>query len=147
MLALAPLIAALLLPAAASQPPAAEPGFLPPVPGLAVGGELGPALPVSSASACAAACAARSDCIAFAVGAPMGLKTCGIVGECYAPNASSCPALLTLSCPRGVFSSVAFASYGTPQLLSGQCKYAANLKPLVVKAMRSLPSLMRLKTS
>ena len=124
MLSLA--LIACLAAAAAAQPPAAIAGYLPPVPGLATGGELGPAQPVSSAPACAAACSARADCIAFAVSAPLGLKTCGIVGECYAPNASSCPAVLSLSCPGGLFSSVLFASYGTPQLLPGQCAYAAN---------------------
>jgi hypothetical protein len=124
MLSLA--LIACLAAAAAAQPPAAIAGYLSPVPGLATGGELGPAQPVSSAPACAAACSARADCIAFAVSAPLGLKTCGIVGECYAPNASSCPAVLSLSCPGGLFSSVLFASYGTPQLLPGQCAYAAN---------------------
>ena len=109
--------------AAAQQP---VPGYAPPQPDtLAVGANLGSAFPAADAAACASACSANASCVAFSLLPPRPLKTCDIVGECYAPNASSCPALLTLSCPGGAFSSVNFASYGTPQCGAGACAYSA----------------------
>jgi hypothetical protein len=100
------------------------PGFAPPALGsLATGGELGSPFSVPDAATCAAACTANASCISFST---VPAKQCGIVGECYAPNASSCPATLALSCPGGVFSSVLFASYGTPQCAAGQqCAFTA----------------------
>ncbi len=101
-------------------------GFAPPqAQTLALGGDLGGAFPVPDAPACAAACTANASCVAFSVTPPRALKTCGIVGECYAPNASSCPAVLALSCPGGTFSSVLFASYGSPTCGAGECAFAA----------------------
>lgn len=46
------------------------------------------------------------------------------MGECYAPNATSCPSHLTLSCVGGVFTSVLFASYGEPIVQPGQCAFS-----------------------
>jgi hypothetical protein len=103
-------------------------GFAPPQPQtVALGGDLGDAFSVDDATACAAACVANASCVAFTVAPPRALKTCGIMGECYAPNASSCPAVLALSCPGGTFSSVLFASYGTPTCGAGECAFAAGV--------------------
>ena len=51
--------------------------------------------------------------------------TCGIKGECYAPNKTSCPATLVLSCGTGTFTGVKFASYGTPLTGAGNCSFSA----------------------
>ena len=101
--------------------------FLSPLPSqLAQGGDLA-TFPAADAASCAAACLANSSCISFnyALGAAHSLKTCGIVGDCYAPNASSCPSYLTLSCPGGVFTEVEFAAYGLPIVgSSGPCDFS-----------------------
>ena len=114
-----------------AQPPTALaqpllPGFAPPQPNAAAtGGDLAPAFPVPDAPACAAACAANASCVSFSLAPAPQLRTCGIQGECYAPNASSCPATLALACPGGAFTSVLFASYGLPTCGAGQCAFAA----------------------
>ena len=110
--------------AAAAWPSLA--GYQPPQAGLSTGGDLGPSTPVADAPACAAACSARSDCISFSVGSAAGLTPCGVAGECYASNATSCPSVLALGCPGGLFSAVAFASFGAPRVLPGACAYARN---------------------
>ena len=120
------MLALLLLLSTACAHAQVLPGYLPPVAGFATGGELGPAFAVPDAPSCAAACDARSDCISFSAGAGLGLRTCGIAEECYAPNASSCPSTLAFSCPGGVFSAVQFASFGLPRVLPGSCAFAAN---------------------
>ena len=101
--------------------------FLPPIAAtIATGGDLAPAFPVPTVDDCAEACIGNSSCISFNIdstGQPP-TKTCGIVGECYAPNATSCPSHLTLSCVGGVFSSVLFASYGEPIVQPGQCSFS-----------------------
>ena len=101
--------------------------FLAPLPSqLAQGGDLA-TFPAADEASCAAACLANASCISFnfALGAARALKTCGIVGDCYAPNASSCPSYLTLSCPGGVFTAVQFASYGLPVVgASGPCDFS-----------------------
>ena len=92
---------------------------------IATGGDLLPSFVVADYSACASACLSNASCISFNTDATQQppTKTCGIVGECYAPNASSCPSFLTLSCVGGVFSSVLFASYGEPIIQPGQCQF------------------------
>ena len=103
------------------------PGFAPPQMGTAaMGGDLGPPFSAANAEACAAACLANSSCMAFTLAPPLHLKLCGIQGECYAPNASSCPAVLTLACPGGSFTAVTFASYGSPTCGAGACAFSAN---------------------
>jgi hypothetical protein len=101
--------------------------FLPPQPGVyAIGGELGGPQIISSPDDCAASCLDNPSCISFNVQSGASFGTCGIRGECYAPNASSCPAILGLSCYGGAFSAVNFASYGTPQTLPGTCTWQKN---------------------
>ena len=116
--------------AAAGAAAASSPfdSFLAPVAGsFATGGELAPIAPVASAEACAAACLADDACISFSLmSGAAAFQTCGIAGECYAPNASSCPATLRFGCYGGTFSGVAFAAYGTPSTLPGQCSWAHN---------------------
>ena len=103
------LLLALALLAARAQVPL--PGFAPPQPSAAAtGGDLGAPFPAPDASACAQACLANSSCMAFTLAPPLQLKLCGIQGECYAPNSSSCPSTLTLACPGGAFTAVTFAS-------------------------------------
>ena len=118
------LAAALAASAAAASPLDA---FLPPQPTVATGGDLQPAFVVSGAEACAAACLANASCISFSLDSTQQppTKTCGIVEECYAPNATTCPSFLTLSCVGGTFTSVAFASFGLPLVEPGQCAFAA----------------------
>ena len=58
------------------------------------------------------------------LGPPPPLASCGIKGECYAPNATSCPAILSLSCGTGVFTGVSFANYGNPQTTGPNCSFA-----------------------
>jgi hypothetical protein len=97
--------------------------FLPPTPGFATGGELGAAFAVTGVDECATACLAAPGgaCISFSVEGAGAFQTCGIRGECYAPNATSCPAVLTFGCYEGVFSAVQFASYGTPTTVGSGC--------------------------
>ena len=117
--------AALAAPPASSAPLDA---FLAPVADTrSTGGELGAAFVVADAAACAAACLANASCISFTLesSAQPPTKTCGIVEECYAPNATSCPSSLTLSCVGGTFTSVAFASYGLPRVEPGTCAFQA----------------------
>ena len=92
--------------------PGARPFIQPPPPPTlaSLAPPQGAAFSVADVSACASACSADAGCISFSAGAGLGLVTCGIVGECYAPNASSCPSTVAFSCPGGVFSSVEFAS-------------------------------------
>lgn len=102
--------------------------FLPPTPALLTGGgAIGPAFvtPTQSPSECASACLANASCISFNLVAyqPGPTRTCGIAGECFAPNSSSCPSTLALSCVGGVFSSVLFASYGLPLETSEPCNF------------------------
>lgn len=118
------LLALLASYAACAQPPIT--GFAPPTNGTATGGDLGDAFAVDGAADCAAACVANSSCIAFTLLPPLVMKTCGIIGECYAPNASSCPATLSLACPGGVFTAVTFAQFGLPLCGSGECAFSAN---------------------
>ena len=116
-------LACALPPALAQQPLA---GFAPPQADTAgVLGDLADAFSVPDAPACAAACAANASCASFTLAQPPPLKTCGIQGECYAPNASSCPSTLTLACPGGAFTSVLFASFGLPTCGAGECAFAA----------------------
>ena len=118
--------------ALAAPPPASAAGapldaFLAPVARTrAAGGELGAAFAVADAAACAQACLANASCISFNLlsSAQPPTKTCGIVEECWAPNKTSCPSALTLSCVGGVFTSVAFASYGLPVVEPGECAFA-----------------------
>ena len=101
--------------------------FLPPQSSTsATGGNLGTSFSVTSAEDCAASCLSNTSCISFNLGYEQQppTKTCGIVEECYAPNVTSCPSLLTLSCVGGVFTSVDFASYGLPVIEPGVCSYA-----------------------
>lgn len=102
--------------------------FLPPVSStLATGGDLGPPFPSPDLATCASACLANASCISFnyALGVVHPKRTCGIVGECYAPNASSCPSYLTLTCPGGTFTGVDFASYGEPVVgPNGECDFS-----------------------
>lgn len=100
------------------------PNFLPPSPGFASGGALGAPFSVPDVSSCAAACLANSSCISFSVGAVPPVSMCAIQGECYTPNKTSCPSVMTLSCGAGVFGSVSFASYGTPLSNGTACAYA-----------------------
>jgi hypothetical protein len=117
----------LLLAWARAQPPPPIAGFAPPASDtLATGGDLGASFSVADAPACAAACLANASCVAFTLLPPLALKTCGIIGECYAPNASSCPATLALACPGGVFTSVLFAQYGLPTCGAGECAFTTN---------------------
>ena len=102
--------------------------FLPPVAAtIASGGDLSPSFVVDSIADCASACLSNATCISFNTDSSQQpqTQTCGIVGECYAPNATSCPSYLTLSCVGGVFSSVLFASYGEPLVQPGhQCGFS-----------------------
>ena len=122
-------LALLLLAAASSSAVSPLDAFLPAVASTrATGGSLAPPFDVADAEACAEACLANaSTCISFNFGSAQQplTKTCGIVEECWAPNASSCPSFLTLSCVGGVFTGVSFASYGLPVVEPGQCAFAA----------------------
>jgi len=91
----------------------------------ASGGNLGDDFPVTNADECATACLSNSSCISFNLGNVQQppTKTCGIVEECYAPNRTSCPSLLSLSCVGGIFTSVDFASYGLPIIEPGVCSF------------------------
>jgi hypothetical protein len=102
--------------------------FLAPVTGTsAQGGELGPLQPVDNAEACANACLANDLCISFStLSGAAAYPSCGSVGECYAPNATACPAQLRFACYGGTFDTVHFAAYGTPATLPGQCAWASN---------------------
>lgn len=110
------LLATLLCGCAAADPSGS---FLPPqVNASASGGELAPATLVTSADECALACLADPQCVSFNVGPPIPAKSCGHVHECW--NASTCPSVLSLSCPGGVFTAVEFASYGNPTAVAGK---------------------------
>lgn len=101
--------------------------FLPAVPGVvASGGEIGSIEVVASVADCASACVSQPSCISFNVQDDSAFATCGIKGECYAPNTTSCPAVLGLMCYGGTFSAVEFASYGSPTTLPGTCSWARN---------------------
>jgi hypothetical protein len=94
------------------------------------GAALGAPFAVASAAACAAACLGNASCVAISVGArapPPPASRCGIREECWAGNASSCPSVLSLACAGGVFSRVAFASYGLPRVdAGGGCNFTAD---------------------
>jgi hypothetical protein len=92
----------------------------------ATGGEISSSFPVKSVTDCATSCLSNSSCISFNIGLEQQppTKTCGIVEECYAPNVTSCPSFLTLSCVGGIFTSVDFASYGLP-ITNGSCNFSA----------------------
>ena len=112
------LLAALLLARACASP---LDSFLPPSAASTSGGSLGAAVPVPDVATCAGACLSSASCIAFSVAPAGAVRTCGIVGECYAPNATSCPATLTLSCFGGTFTAVEFASFGSPATTGSGC--------------------------
>jgi hypothetical protein len=119
------LLLALALLASCSAQPLSN--FLPPQLGTYVrGADLGSPFFAADTSACATACLGNASCVAFTLAPPLALKLCGIEGECYAPNASSCPAALTLACPGGTFTSVLFASYGEPQCGAEACAFSAS---------------------
>ena len=122
------LVLALFITRAASASSSPLDSFLAPVAGAsASGGELGPLAPVASAEACASACLQNSACISFSLlSGDAAFQTCGVRGECYGPNASSCPAVLRFGCYGGTFSSVGFAAYGSLETLPGQCAWAHN---------------------
>jgi hypothetical protein len=101
--------------------------FLPPVSSTVAQNADLETFPVASVADCASACLANASCVSFnyVQAAPQALKTCGIAGDCYAPNASSCPSYMTLSCPQGTFTEVLFASYGLPVVGSnGPCDFS-----------------------
>ena len=98
--------------------------FLPPqLDAFASGGDLGPSSGVASIAECAATCLASSECISFNVAPPLPTTTCGIREECYAPNASTCPSVLSFNCVGGTFTGVSFASFGTPLISSPPCGF------------------------
>lgn len=70
------------------------------------------------------------DCISFTmITGNISFQTCGIAHECY--NASSCPSSLSFGCYGGTFTSVEFATFGTPITLPGQCKWCVCAQPSV----------------
>ena len=124
---LAAVAACLCAAAAAAAAAAPLDSFLPPQPTVATGGDLQPPFTVTDADACANACLANASCVSFSLDQTQQppTKTCGIVEECYAQNASTCPSSLVLSCVGGTFTSVSFASFGLPLIEPGQCAFAA----------------------
>ena len=124
---LAAVAACLCAAAAAAAAAAPLDSFLPPQPTVATGGDLQPPFTVTDADACANACLANASCVSFSLDQTQQppTKTCGIVEECYAQNASTCPSNLVLSCVGGTFTSVSFASFGLPLIEPGQCAFAA----------------------
>jgi hypothetical protein len=108
-------------------PPPSFDSYLPPQQGtFASGGELGAPILVNYISDCESACTSNPSCISFSILSDKIYQSCGIQGECYAPNTTSCPSQLSFMCYNGIFSSVTFASYGTPITNGPGCSWSKN---------------------